>query len=187
MIPFLYELIEAKLVTGHDYPLRVISNSLALLIPTDDVQVKLGDRTYDLRCKQMIGLMLVALFVMACGTSTPASEQATPVASSAAPSESAEAEATTKKVAAPLGEIEIPTHPVKIVTDGYLPELLVLGVKRYRTLQATISFWLPMPAQRMPLANCWTAGCGNPSTPLKTIVSIESTSINFCLTIRSSR
>lgn len=49
------------------------------------------------------------------------------------------------------------------------------------------SFWLPMPAQRMPLANCWTAGCGNPSTPLKTIVSIESTSINFCLTIRSSR
>ncbi|WP_391571569.1 helix-turn-helix domain-containing protein [Cohnella sp.] len=54
MIPFLYELIEAKLVTGHDYPLRAISNSLALLIPTDDVQVKLDDRTYDLRRQQMM-------------------------------------------------------------------------------------------------------------------------------------
>ncbi len=83
--------------------------------------------------KTMIGLMLVALFVTACGNGGNEGNRqagtATPVASSAAPSESAEAEATTKKVAAPLGEIEIPTHPVKIVTDGYLPELLVLGVK----------------------------------------------------------
>ena len=90
--------------------------------------------------KAIVGLMLVALFVTACGSggnegkdkassSAPASEQATPAESSAAPSESAESEAATKKMDAPLGEVEIPTRPVKIVTDGYLPELLVLGVK----------------------------------------------------------
>ena len=84
--------------------------------------------------------MLVVLFVTACGNganeghaktgaSAPASEQAATATSPAAPSESSAAEAATKKVAAPLGEVEIPTHPVKIVTDGYLPELLVLGVK----------------------------------------------------------
>lgn len=37
--------------------------------------------------------------------------------------------ALTKKLQTIRGEVEIPIHPKRIVTEGYLPELLVLGIK----------------------------------------------------------
>lgn len=42
---------------------------------------------------------------------------------------SVESESTTKIINTKRGDLEIPIKPERIVTDGYLPELLVLGVK----------------------------------------------------------
>lgn len=55
---------------------------------------------------------------------TAAEENQTPEAAQGAHEES-----LTKIVNAPLGDVEIPQNPQRIVTDGYLPELLVLGLK----------------------------------------------------------
>ena len=38
-------------------------------------------------------------------------------------------ESATKIIKTKRGDLEMPSHPQRIVTDGYLPELLVLGVK----------------------------------------------------------
>ena len=38
-------------------------------------------------------------------------------------------ESATKIIKTQRGDLEMPRHPKRIVTDGYLPELLVLGVK----------------------------------------------------------
>ncbi|MFB9277856.1 helix-turn-helix domain-containing protein [Cohnella cellulosilytica] len=54
MIPFLYELIEARRVTDREYPLRAFPHALALLVPSEAVQVKLNDRTCELRRKQIM-------------------------------------------------------------------------------------------------------------------------------------
>ncbi|MFC4307005.1 ABC transporter substrate-binding protein [Cohnella boryungensis] len=85
----------------------------------------------------LIGLLL-ALALSACGkaeekaaeSSAPASSHSSQApASVAAESGTEEANKQTRTVKTAVGEVEIPAHPKRIVTDGYLPNLLVLGIK----------------------------------------------------------
>jgi|GEM_PF-607683 len=54
MIPFLYELIEARRVTDSEHPVREFPKALALLVPSDAALVKLNDRAYELGRKQIM-------------------------------------------------------------------------------------------------------------------------------------
>ncbi len=76
------------------------------------------------------------LMITACGNSagsnntTNTTNATTTSTASPSPkaSESSEVEALTKKVQSTQGEVDIPIHPKRIVTEGYLPELLLLGL-----------------------------------------------------------
>jgi iron complex transport system substrate-binding protein len=73
-------------------------------------------------------IMLAACGNSNTGTQTNANAGASPSPeSTVAPS--ATAEPLTKIIETKRGELEIPTKPQRIVTDGYLPELLVLDIK----------------------------------------------------------
>lgn len=66
--------------------------------------------------KTILFLTLI-IILTACGNSNDSTKS------------SVEPDATTKIVKTKRGDVEIPIKPERIVTDGYLPELLVLGVK----------------------------------------------------------
>jgi len=83
---------------------------------------------------KVVVFLMMFVVLAACGNSTNGGNTNTSTESNASTSEAsvsaaAEKEATTRKISTPSGEVEIPANPKKIVTDGYLPELLVLGVK----------------------------------------------------------
>lgn len=73
-------------------------------------------------------ILFLALIVIltACGNANDSTKTETnkDTSSTAETSDSA-----TKIIKTQRGELEMPRNPQRIVTDGYLPELLVLGVK----------------------------------------------------------
>lgn len=76
-------------------------------------------------------ILTLTIMLAACGNAAGGNNAAGIVSSTPEPSVSptTEADALTKKVQTIRGEVEIPTNPKRIVTEGFLPELLVLGAK----------------------------------------------------------
>ncbi|WP_338554369.1 ABC transporter substrate-binding protein [Paenibacillus sp. KS-LC4] len=87
------------------------------------------------KATKMFVLLLLALSLAACGNSAGGSNNSSNTAAAASaspspsPSASAEVEATTRIVKTLRGDVEVPAKPQRVVTDGYLPEMLVMGIK----------------------------------------------------------
>ncbi|ANY65913.1 hypothetical protein BBD42_05085 [Paenibacillus sp. BIHB 4019] len=86
---------------------------------------------------KIFALLLLALSLAACGNSAAGSNSSGNAVASDSPSPSPSAaveaeaspEATTRIVKTLRGDVEVPINPQRIVTDGYLPEMLVMGIK----------------------------------------------------------
>jgi len=74
--------------------------------------------------KSILFLALITILT-ACGNTNDSTKSNTNQDTSAAET----SESATKIIKTQRGNLEMPSHPKRIVTDGYLPESLVLGVK----------------------------------------------------------
>lgn len=94
-------------------------------------------QTYS-RLQQVLAIIMLAglmLMVAACGNSNSGGNEAVQ-SSLAATNESVEkeqaeveVEAETRTIDTPNGPLEIPSNPQRIIMDGYLPNMLILGIK----------------------------------------------------------
>ncbi len=80
-----------------------------------------------------VWLLMFIVMLAACGNSNAGIQTNANAGASSSPettvAPSATTEPLTKIIETKRGELEIPTKPQRIVTDGYLPELLVLDIK----------------------------------------------------------
>ncbi|MGE7795048.1 ABC transporter substrate-binding protein [Lysinibacillus fusiformis] len=76
--------------------------------------------------KSILFLALITILT-ACGNANDSTKSNTNQDEDASTAETSEF--ATKIIKTQRGDLEMPSHPKRIVTDGYLPELLVLGVK----------------------------------------------------------
>lgn len=78
-------------------------------------------------------IMLAGLMLMlaACGNSNSGGNEAvqsSPAATNTSAANEQE-ESATRTIDTPNGPLEIPNHPQRIIMDGYLPNMLILGIK----------------------------------------------------------